>query len=104
MTTKHTPTPWIIEAQARVSAHCIVDVDCIPIAEVRVVGRSEKGRGTASDVEFLVEACNAYETNVARIAKLEAALRSIYAHSGARGVNAEYLCSLASAALEKETP
>lgn len=70
MTTQHTPTPWVIESQARVSAHSIVDVDCIPIAEVRIVGRSEGGRGTAADVEFIVRACNAHDELVAALAQI----------------------------------
>ena len=76
MNTNHTPTPWMIEPQAEVSAHRITDIDCIPIAEVRIVGRSEKGRGVRDDAAFIVRACNAHDELVAALQALTDAVVS----------------------------
>lgn len=69
MTTQHTPTPWMIEPQAEVSAHRIVDATGVPIADVRIIGRSEGGAGTREHAAFIVKACNAHDELVAALVK-----------------------------------
>lgn len=72
----HTPTPWFIEAQAEVSAHRVVTADAsIPVADIRIIGRSEGGFEKAEDAAFIVKACNAHYELVQALRKARTHVR-----------------------------
>ena len=72
---QHTPTPWFIGGDVLSSADygdiCLVDFDCVDY---------KNNKELDANKAFLVAAVNSHAALLARVAELEAALRSISAN------------------------
>jgi len=74
----HTPTPWHIRNTS-------VLVGIIETGHPTVIGKA----AYVEDADFIILACNAYDAHLARIAELEAALRSVVKDAESR-INVPY--------------
>lgn len=98
MKTTHTPTPWHIgKWNSTVTIHA---TPTAPINRVAVPGNAQiwiTGECAATNAAFIVLAVNSHESNLARIAELEAtlqsALRYVDIHRAASGGDGD-LCAM----------
>lgn len=80
MTTQHTPTPWKyenIEGKDNFGFPSHLHRIAQARTNIYVLHMESRSANDNVDAAFIVRACNAHDANVARIAELEEALRSI---------------------------